>query len=193
MENRREYPNGRTGWGLINLTNTLFLSGARRRLFVEDLRNSSGLGTGDTRQHVISVDSTSEPLKVTLVWTDPPAESAAGRALVNDLNLTVIAPNGTDVYRGNANFVNGSSQPQMNTASPDPNNVEMVIVERPAVGRWTVQVNGNRVAVGHQGYALVVTGSLGDRRRGLSDRRSEGCLINLLQTIAEHLKRIVIR
>lgn len=155
------YPNGRTGWGLVKLDETLFFAGGPRNLFIKDVRNASGLDTGQSTPYSITVKGSSQALKITLVWTDPPAELYAGKALVNDLDLVVTSPDRAEIYRGNTNFVGGFSQPQASLAPDDPNNVEMVIVEKPAEGAWTITVEGRAVHVGRQGYALVITGSLG--------------------------------
>jgi hypothetical protein len=161
MEDVTKYPNNKTGWGLVKLDNTLFFAEGPRNLFIADVRNAGGLDTGQSRAHSITVRSSGQPLKITLVWTDPPAELSAGKALVNDLNLVVTSPGGAEIYRGNVNFAGGFSQPQVNPAPDDPNNVEMVIVRDPALGAWTVTVEGKAVHVGRQGFALVVSGSLG--------------------------------
>jgi subtilase family protein len=159
MEDAKEYPNGRTGWGLAKLDNALFFAGGPRNLFFEDVRNVNGLETGHSRSHTISVKSTGQPLKITLVWTDPTAEPFAGKALVNDLDLVVTSHSGV-TYCGNANFKDGFSQPQTNPPD-DPNNVEMVIIKVPALGQWTLTVRARAANIGRQGYALVATGSLG--------------------------------
>lgn len=156
MEDVKNYPNARTGWGLIQLNNTLFLAGAKRRLFMADVRNADGLSKEQSHLHSIEVKDKSEPLKITLVWTDPAAQVNAGKALVNDLDLVVTSPGGT-TYRGNANFSEGFSQPQPNPVAADPNNVEMVIVAVPDPGTWMVTVEGREVNVGLQGYALVAS------------------------------------
>lgn len=156
MEDVKNYPNVRTGWGLIQLNNTLFITGAKRRIFMADVRNASGLSKEKSLVHRIEVKDKSEPLKITLVWTDPPAQVNAGKALVNDLDLVVTSPGGT-TYRGNANFSEGFSQPQPNPVDPDPNNVEMVIVAAPDPGTWMLTVEGREVNAGLQGYALVAS------------------------------------
>ncbi|HEX8137450.1 MAG TPA: S8 family serine peptidase [Pyrinomonadaceae bacterium] len=161
MESVANYPNGRTGWGLVKLDNTLFFAGGARQLFVEDVLNADGLDAGQSRTHNISVTSQDQPLKITLVWSDPPARVFAGRASVHDLNLIVTSPGGTDVYLGNANFVDGFSKPRTPSSTPDnKNNVEMVIVQAPAPGLWTITVECVGASMGKQGYALVATGSL---------------------------------
>ena len=155
MEDEKNYPNITTGWGLVRLSNALFLAGAKRRMFMVDVRNANGLSKGKSHVHSIQVKDKSEPLKITLVWSDPAAELSAGKALVNDLDLVVTSPSGT-IYRGNANFFEGFSQPQPNPVA-DPNNVEMVIVADPDPGKWTATVEGRSVNVELQGYALVAS------------------------------------
>jgi hypothetical protein len=153
MENVNNYPNIQTGWGLIQLNNTLFLAGAKRKMLVVDIRNAS---TGKSNLHSIQVKDKNESLKITLVWTDPAAELSAGKALVNDLDLVVVSPGGA-TSRGNFNFLGGFSQPQSEPVAADPNNVEMVIVAAPDPGTWNLRVEGRAINVELQGYALVAS------------------------------------
>lgn len=168
MEPILNYPNNKTGWGLVKLNNTLYFAGGPRKLFVEDLWNADGLETGQSRAHQVTVVDYAELLKITLVWTDPPPQlPATGKALINNLNLVVTSPVGTSpdgnsTYLGNVNFYQGFSQPvPPDTARDDLNNVEMVVIENPAPGVWTITVEVEGVNIEKQGYALVVTGSLG--------------------------------
>lgn len=46
---------------------------------------------GSSRSYKWCVTSTGGPMKVTLVWHDPPAPLSAATQLVNDLDLTVHA------------------------------------------------------------------------------------------------------
>jgi hypothetical protein len=97
----------------------------------------------------------SGPLKVVLVWTDPPSSSLAETNLVNDLDLVVEGPDGA--FLGNE-FAGGTS---VRGGSRDRlNNVE--VVWRPEVrpGRWTVSVTPHRIAEPGQDFALVVTGPI---------------------------------
>ncbi len=69
------------------------------------------------------------PLKVVLVWTDPPSSSLATTNLVNDLDLVVSGPGG--VFKGNS-FSGGVSVPE---GEPDRlNNVEVVYLPEPRRG-----------------------------------------------------------
>src|SRR4029450_858964 len=77
--------------------------------------------------------------------------------LVNDLDLIVTAPDGTQ-YLGNV-FAGGWSQP---AGSADrTNNLENVFVQSAVSGSWTVEVRGFNVPNGPQPFALVVDGEFG--------------------------------
>ena len=76
-------------------------------------------------------------LAVGLVWSDYPGTIGAAKALVNDLDLTVIAPNGA---RSNLD--------------DHVNNVEVIRLSGPA-GRYTVIVRGSNIMSGPQPCSLV--------------------------------------
>ncbi len=150
------YPSDQEGWGRIKLDETLALPGTTRQLYVQDVPNASGLTTGQSTDYFVTVNDPAEKLKVTLVWTDPPATAGASVALINDLDLEVIAPDGSH-YWGNY-FVSGESA--TGGSADAVNNVEQVHVSAPAVGQWTIRVSGSSVPSGPQGYALVVSGAI---------------------------------
>ena len=93
---------------------------------------------------MVKISGSSSPLRVTLAYTDPP-----GERLVNNLNLIVAAPNGK-LHLGNDFKRRGRFD--------STNNVEGIIVPRPAAGRWTVRVVGVEVQQGPQPYALCISG-----------------------------------
>src|SRR5205807_2472547 len=111
------------------------------------------LSTGASHSYQIAVGIVDQPVKVSVAWTDVPGTPGAGTELVNDLDLTVTAPDGT-MYLGN-NFADGASAPG---GTPDSkNNLENVYISNPAVGVYTVTVTGVNVPSGPQDYALVVS------------------------------------
>jgi len=91
---------------------------------------------------VANVTTNTQALKVTLVWTEPPAAAGAAAASVNDLNLTVTSPDGTQVFLGNI-FAGGVST--AGGAADGVNNVEMVLVNNPAPGNWTATERRGRL------------------------------------------------
>ena len=152
-------PNMDEGWGRIDLTEVI---GATRRF--EFLDQTTALVTSQVFERRVVVASSLEPFKVTLTYTDVPGFPGALPALVNDLDLEVIAPNGM-VFRGNQ-FSQGESVPNATTDSI--NNVEGVHLFEPATGEYTVRVRARRVnddarrdtpAV-DQDFALVISGDL---------------------------------
>lgn len=153
------WPNQEQGFGRVLLSKVLPLAdaGDAFRTQVVD-EPSSGLLTGDAAAQTFYV-GTPGPLKVVLAWTDYPGTLGAGKALVNDLDLEVRAPDGT-VYRGNhfGPFARGES---LAGGTFDATNVEEAVLLRSAMaGAWTVRVIGANVPVGPQPFALVAAGNL---------------------------------
>jgi hypothetical protein len=155
-------PNRAEGFGRVHLDNVCFFSFPvrdARRTRVWDRWNAAGLASGQREEIPLQVGP-SQPLKVALAWTDPEPSPLSAVGLVNDLDLSLRAPDGT-VYYGNV-FAGGASAP---SGSPDRlNTVEAVYLPRPLPGLWTLQVvaasvPGNPVAPGsdRQGFALVAT------------------------------------
>jgi subtilisin-like proprotein convertase family protein len=170
------------GWGLINLTNSLpaaltNLNPASSPSLVFDQAPAEALVTGQSRTRFVSVSSsaTNQPLRVTLVWTDPPANPAAGVKLVNNLDLVVTNILTGEVFFGNDFLPNDPFTRVWNTnASPnldDVNNVENVYLNPPLGSAYSVtvvarSVNVNAVTAQTNGiaqdYALVISSGEGE-------------------------------
>lgn len=153
------YPGDTEGWGRLLADDALFLPGDQRFLVVlDDVRNLDGLSTSDVVEYPLIVASDNEPLKVTMVFNDPPGGVGIGNgpAWVNDLDLEVVSPGG-QLYYGNV-FANGESV--IGGAKDERNNVEQVHVTTPDVGLWTIRVRAAEVNVGTQGHALIATGAI---------------------------------
>jgi hypothetical protein len=169
-----QWPSAGQGWGKVQLDSALYFPGDDRSLFTVDRASDTahGLETGTAVTETLDV-APGQPLDITLAWTDPTSALGAGSpVLVNNLDLTVTAPNGT-VYRGN-DFTTQSpvlGQPGDQNAAvnesraggnaPDvKNNVEGVRIANPAVGQWKINVAGTNVLSGPQGYSLVASGRI---------------------------------
>ncbi|MGH2569725.1 MAG: S8 family serine peptidase, partial [bacterium] len=151
------YPTDEEGWGRILLDDALYFPGDTRRLWFRDVAHANGLSTGATDAFALRVVGSSEPLKITMAFTDHAASIAADPAAVHDLDLEVEGPNG--LFLGNEfDVVAGVSR---TGGGHDPrNNVERVIVAAPTPGTWTVRVYGTDCPLGTQGYAVVANGDL---------------------------------
>ncbi len=147
-----DIPNNNEGWGRILMDQSIYFDGDTRELIAEDV--TPGLTTGQTWTTELTVDDASEPLAVTLVWTDYPGTSGGGVKLVNDLDLTVTAPGGTQ-YRGNVfsggHSVSGGTHDRLNVE-------ECVRLASTPAGAYTVEVRGYNVPQGPQPFAVVVNG-----------------------------------
>ena len=147
-------PNGSEGWGRLNLKNVLN-TGAAISYFDQ---NTVFGNIGVAQNYTGSVSDTGRPVRVSLVWTDPPG--AGDPALVNDLDLEVVV--GGIKYRGNV--FSGGSSATYGTAD-NRNNVENVFLPAGVSGPITVRViskalNGDGVLgnadTTDQHFALVV-------------------------------------
>jgi PKD repeat protein/subtilisin family serine protease len=139
-------PNNHEGWGRIDLANAVDGSA----VFVDD---AAGLTTGGSDVTTYAVDGENS-LRVSLVWSDFPSTEAAATNLVNDLDLTVEAPDGT-LYTGNVFSAGWSAA---GGSSDRVNNVENVYISSAVTGTWTVAITGFNVPFGPQPYGLVVDG-----------------------------------
>ncbi len=167
-------PNSVAGWGRADLG---FIGAPTPyALWLDD--HTAGLVTGQvisythTLSRPLTVLTNTQPLRVMLTWTDPPASLSAGTQLVNDLDLVVIEPGGATYY-GN------------NVASGDRlNNVEGVVIHNPSPGQYRVEVHSFNVPIASQPYALAVGGPLkGDNAPTLIARKTAVTSAEVGQTI----------
>ncbi len=159
----KHIPSNGQGWGKVNLDNALYFQGDSRKLLV--LRNGLNhtddfTSSGQSHTYHIHVGD-GEYLKITLAWTDYQGPTSSNPDIINDLNLVVTAPDGTQ-YLGNV-FSNGFST--TGGSADNLNTVEQVLLPANLVqpGEWTIQVVANNIQQSPQPYALVVTGDLYDR------------------------------
>jgi len=153
-------PNNSEGWGRVDLTRVI--NSPRTSVFIDQ---TNLLVTGGSFETTVVVEDYSEPLKITLAYTDVPGFPGAIPALVNDLDLEVTGPDGT-LYRGNR-FYNGDSIPNPNSADRI-NNVEGVHLLTPQPGEYHVRVFAQNVlqdarsdsGAVDQDFALVISGLL---------------------------------
>ncbi len=164
------YPSNREGWGRLLADNALYFTGDTRTLWAMDVRNASGMNTGESVEYPIEVLGVGEQFRVTMVFTDPAASAGANFAAINDLDLEVVSPSGS-LYKGNV-FSGGVST--TGGTKDDRNNVEQVHLDFPELGTWTVRINGAAVNVGTQGYALVVTGEVAEPSDCVADFNGDG-------------------
>ncbi len=150
--NGENAPTNNIGWGIINLDSTLYFSSdatTQKLLLVDD---TIGVLTGEQVDYHFSMPSGATGLKIALVWTDYPGNTAITRQIVNDVDLIVYG--GGTTYRGNQ-YSGGYSV--ANPAGRDSINVEECAkVASPGAGDWRVTIQGRNIPYGPQPYALVI-------------------------------------
>jgi subtilisin family serine protease/subtilisin-like proprotein convertase family protein len=174
------------GWGLVKLNNSLApgitnafdsASGVPGAIKIFDQSPTNTLATAQSHTRYLTVDNAASilPLRVTLAWTDPPGNPAAGVKLVNDLDLIVTNLDTGEIYLGND--IPGSSiytapwDTNLPPNSDTVNNVENVFLSPQLGTNYAVTVLGRRVnanaVTAHpddvvQDYALVITCGSGE-------------------------------
>jgi len=144
-------PNNHEGWGRVDVGAAT--SGDRQFEDADSVRTETNVS------YTYQIGSSATPFKVTLAWSDYPGSPSSG-GLVDNLDLVVTAPDGTTTYRGNV-FSGGWSA--TGGTADSINNVESVYIQAPAVGTWTVRVDGTNVPApgNQQPFAVVATGTFG--------------------------------
>ncbi len=157
------YPSNREGWGRLVGDLSAHFAGDTRKLVVRDIRNASpeSLATGGMLSWDFAVNGSSEQLRVTMTFTDVPATLGASFTPVNNLDLEVVAPDGVTIYKGN-NFNTTTGLSNVGGAADAINSTEQVHITSPSTGTWTVRVLGTAVNQETQGFALVITGDVGE-------------------------------
>jgi len=155
MTSESGYPTNLEGWGRLLLDHALYFTGDARALWLADRDSAGGLGaSGQVHTHWVNVTGATSEFNAALVFTDYPGTVNSSSPVVNNLNLEVVAPDGT-VYKGNvfssAFSATGGSYDKLN-------NVERVRLSAPALGWYEVRVKAETIATSvAQSYALVVT------------------------------------
>ncbi|MEA1985442.1 MAG: S8 family serine peptidase, partial [Euryarchaeota archaeon] len=135
-------PDHSQGWGMVDLKEALYPSNSRSIHYSD---NTSQLTTNDSVEGRYYVTNSSQSFKATLVWTDHPSDVSAQTNLVNDLDLLVTGPNGTE-YGLNDSI----------------NNVEQLNIPTPDTGWYTMAITGTGIPQGPQPFATVVSGIIND-------------------------------
>ncbi|VGO11735.1 hypothetical protein PDESU_00281 [Pontiella desulfatans] len=160
-------PDYKYGWGVMNTQAAADVIKAHADNQGGGILLESTVDTAiPSRTRTFGWDGTA-PLRVTLCWTDPAGTEKEGhdnraKALVNDLNLKVISPDGTH-YPYVMPYVGDWSESKFETSATtgvnDVDNVEQVYLSAPVAGDYLVVVDyAGALTDGEQTYSLVVTG-----------------------------------
>ncbi len=104
------------GWGLVNMSNSIPFgltpgsTNGPMRFFDQKLTNSLATGGTETYEITVPNEAKSFPLRVTLVWSDPPGNPVTGIKLVNNMDLSVLGDvTNTVAVTTNSSLTNSST------------------------------------------------------------------------------------
>lgn len=110
---------------------------------------------GDSLVKILTVgpNTTTEELRIFLCWRDVPALSSTGTALVNDLDLFVITPNGDTILPLVPDFtsVTANAVQRLDTLNTN----EQVVIDNPVDGDYKIVVLGRVVPNGKPDFTLT--------------------------------------
>lgn len=152
------------GWGLMD---TL----AAAQLITNDLAGDGhahikevALPNGESIEFPV-LATNNQPLKVTMVWTDPPGPELApsvdptNLVLINDLDLRVVSPSGATNFPWALDPANPANA--ATTGDNFRDNVEQVLIASPIDGIYTVQVNHKgTLSNDWQDASILISGNL---------------------------------
>lgn len=156
-------PDYRFGWGLMN-TLAAVEHIRHAAAWTNALRMTEGLlaPDADVQEFAFTWDHVSL-IRITLCWTDPPGEVRMTLddrvpVLVNDLDVRLIAPDGTVLMPYVLNVTNPAAAATNGDNIVD--NVEQINVPAPQPGLYRVRLSAKSLSSGAaQPYALLVGGS----------------------------------
>lgn len=163
-------PDYKYGWGLVDTKQAVDqiidhkANPGKSRIIEDQVSNTSTI-----RSYSFQWDGAS-PLKATLSWTDPAGTSTFAHdlrtpCLVNNLNLKLIAPNGSEYFPFTMPFVGTWTVASMNqnatTGVNNTDNVEQVVIQTPGQsGNWRAVVSyTGALSNGSQTYGLLLSGA----------------------------------
>jgi len=135
-------PEKNQGWGGLNMDKMIPDPGKETDFIYLDQDTHTFTASGQVWEEmtIYAVDN-SIPMYVSLVWTDPPAAANAAKALVNDLDLSLINGAAQTIY-GN-NFSKGWST--VNSTPDRVNNVEVIKIKNP-YGAYKLRIRAQNIS-----------------------------------------------
>ncbi len=116
---------------------------------------------GQTYTALVVVNPGETSVKVTLAWDDPPGTPNVSPALVNDLDVRVIAPSSAIFLPWTLDPANPATN-AVRTAANHRDNIEQVLIDNATPGVYLVEIVGFNVPTGPQPFSLAATPRLVD-------------------------------
>jgi hypothetical protein len=136
------------GFGMLNARRAVEAIDSTR-YFLNTIANAG------SNTHNFVVPANTRRLKVMLYWNDAAAASNAAATLVNDLDMVLIEPN-FSLHRPMVLNATPANVNDLATEAPDHlNNIEQAVIENPAPGVYSANMNGYNIPSGTQDYVVT--------------------------------------
>lgn len=163
-------PDYKYGWGLVDTLEAANLISTHKNFPERQAITEDQLDTTNSTFSQSFVWDGSSPIKATLSWTDPAGNATStsdlrSPRLINNLNLKIMGPGGTEYLPFVMPFVGTWTQASMNspatTGTNNTDNVEQVLIPAPATtGTYHVIVShSGNLTNNAQPFSLILTGS----------------------------------
>jgi hypothetical protein len=149
------------GWGLMNTKRAAnLITDAQGQVAIDERE----LQANTTYTREINVPEGAPELRVSISWTDPPGIPVGAQLnprdpmLINNLDVK-LTKDGTDYYPYSLD-PDDPADPPTTFWKNDVDNFELIYVENPEAGEWTITVDhqGNSLSGGSQAYTLIING-----------------------------------
>ena len=140
-------PDFQYGYGRINARHGV-------EVIENDRFSLDTIAQGQTNTHTLTVPAGLSKLKVMVNWVDPQGFVGSARNLINDLNITLTAPDGNQLLpwvldpTPNITAITSNAVRAIDSL----NNAEQVTLDFPVAGTYTLSVNGSTIPFGSQEY-----------------------------------------
>ena len=143
-------PDFESGFGNLNLKRAVLLAATKNF-------STHNIVGGQTIALPIDIPANIRQFKITLAWNDPTSALLAPKALLNDLDFSMLDPLGMEHFPWVLNtFPHPDSLRQPAHRGRDTlNNVEQITLDNPTPGLWEIQVAAPQLPGGNQDFALA--------------------------------------
>lgn len=140
----------KTGYGSINLNRSL-------QLIDSAFYQSGSVPSNSTHEFKLNVPTGTSQFKIVLTWIDSPANPEDARALVNDLDIKALTPSNAELLPWVLDSTpDASNLSAAATRGEDHlNNVEMISVDNPEAGNYTITIKAPQLATTDQTFSIA--------------------------------------
>lgn len=141
-------PDYRYGFGLVN-TYRAIKTIEEERFVMASVENSQ------KSNHIVTVPAGLDEAKFMLYWNDKEVTAGPERALVNNLDIEIFAPNGEVILPWVLNHTSANVDEPARRGVDVINNIEQISIQNPVAGEYTIVVKGTEVPFGAQDFVVA--------------------------------------